>query len=139
MVFRLIGPTGEFLFQAKDEQELCSWITSINFAASFKSANIRMRNSDREEFETTSIRPTPSSSVLNLSLPEATEMESTVTNLLPSVSEEELHPSQLELSERKISISEFSSTFITRADALRVSTLLMFRLASPYNTDSSYC
>ncbi|GAA5990108.1 hypothetical protein JCM10908_005824 [Rhodotorula pacifica] len=43
-VFRLIAPAGrQYLFQAHDPDELNSWLHAINFAASFKSAGIKIR------------------------------------------------------------------------------------------------
>lgn len=43
-VFRLVAPAGrQYLFQAHNEEELNSWLSAINFAAAFKSANIRIR------------------------------------------------------------------------------------------------
>ncbi|TKA55999.1 hypothetical protein B0A53_01702 [Rhodotorula sp. CCFEE 5036] len=43
-VFRLIAPAGrQYLFQAHDGEELNSWVHAINFAASFKSAGLKIR------------------------------------------------------------------------------------------------
>ncbi|GAA5880074.1 hypothetical protein JCM3774_003300 [Rhodotorula dairenensis] len=43
-VFRLVAPAGrQYLFQAHDTEELNAWVHAINFAASFKSANIKIR------------------------------------------------------------------------------------------------
>ncbi|KAK4051990.1 hypothetical protein OIO90_004520 [Microbotryomycetes sp. JL221] len=43
-VFRLVAPGGrEYLFQTSTKEELNSWLHAINYAASFKSAGVRMR------------------------------------------------------------------------------------------------
>lgn len=43
-VFRLVAPAGrQYLFQAQNSADLNSWLHAINYAASFKSANLRMR------------------------------------------------------------------------------------------------
>ncbi|GAA5981393.1 hypothetical protein JCM11641_005305 [Rhodosporidiobolus odoratus] len=43
-VFRLVAPAGrQYLFQAYDADNLNSWLHAINFAAAFKTANVRMR------------------------------------------------------------------------------------------------
>ncbi|ORY63679.1 hypothetical protein BCR35DRAFT_187937 [Leucosporidium creatinivorum] len=43
-VFRLVAPAGrQYLFQAQTPSDLNSWLHAINYAASFKSANLRMR------------------------------------------------------------------------------------------------
>ncbi|GAA5933388.1 uncharacterized protein JCM15063_001302 [Sporobolomyces koalae] len=43
-VFRLVAPAGrQYLFQAHDSEDLDSWLHAINYAASFKSANVRIR------------------------------------------------------------------------------------------------
>ena len=42
---RLVIPDGRhYLLQAKDEQEMNSWISCINYAATFKTAGVRMRS-----------------------------------------------------------------------------------------------
>lgn len=44
-VFRLVAPAGrQYLFQAQTPADLNSWLHAINYAASFKSANLRMRS-----------------------------------------------------------------------------------------------
>lgn len=43
-VFRLVAPAGrQYLFQAHDSDDMNSWLHAINYAASFKSANMRVR------------------------------------------------------------------------------------------------
>ncbi|GAA6032196.1 hypothetical protein JCM8097_007120 [Rhodosporidiobolus ruineniae] len=43
-VFRLVAPAGrQYLFQAHDADNLNSWLHAINYAAAFKSANVRIR------------------------------------------------------------------------------------------------
>lgn len=43
-VFRLVAPAGrQYLFQAHTAEELNSWLHAINYAAAFKSANLRVR------------------------------------------------------------------------------------------------
>ncbi|GAA5888041.1 hypothetical protein JCM5296_005413 [Sporobolomyces johnsonii] len=43
-VFRLVAPAGrQYLFQAHDADDLNSWLHAINYAASFKTANVRIR------------------------------------------------------------------------------------------------
>ncbi|KAK4699894.1 hypothetical protein P7C70_g6361, partial [Phenoliferia sp. Uapishka_3] len=49
-VFRLVAPAGrQYLFQARDADDLNSWLAHINYAATFKSAGIRMRSAKRSE------------------------------------------------------------------------------------------
>ena len=44
-VFRLVAPFGrQYLFQARDADDLNAWLAHINYAASFKTAGIRMRS-----------------------------------------------------------------------------------------------
>ncbi|CAG8433908.1 7888_t:CDS:2 [Funneliformis mosseae] len=44
-VFRLVCPKGhQYLFQAENENEMNDWITKINYAATFKSVGLKMRN-----------------------------------------------------------------------------------------------
>jgi hypothetical protein len=44
-VFRLVCPKGhQYLFQAENEDEMNDWIAKINYAATFKSAGLKMRN-----------------------------------------------------------------------------------------------
>ncbi|GAA6058971.1 hypothetical protein JCM10212_001681 [Sporobolomyces blumeae] len=43
-VFRLVAPAGrQYLFQAQSADDLNAWLHAINYAASFKSANVRIR------------------------------------------------------------------------------------------------
>lgn len=43
-MFRLVAPAGrQYLFQAHTAEELNSWLHAINYAATFKSANLRIR------------------------------------------------------------------------------------------------
>ncbi|RIA97725.1 hypothetical protein C1645_751849 [Glomus cerebriforme] len=44
-VFRLVCPKGhQYLFQAENEHEMNDWITKINYAATFKTIGLKMRN-----------------------------------------------------------------------------------------------
>lgn len=44
-MFRLIGQEGrQYLFQARSDDDLNSWLAYINYAASFKTASLRMRS-----------------------------------------------------------------------------------------------
>ncbi|CAG8586847.1 9407_t:CDS:2, partial [Dentiscutata heterogama] len=44
-VFRLVCPKGhQYLFQAESEAEMNDWISKINYAATFKTAGLKMRN-----------------------------------------------------------------------------------------------
>ncbi|CAG8821298.1 40432_t:CDS:2, partial [Gigaspora margarita] len=44
-VFRLVCPKGhQYLFQAENEEEMNDWISKINYAATFKTAGLKMRN-----------------------------------------------------------------------------------------------
>ncbi|CAG8831464.1 24194_t:CDS:2, partial [Cetraspora pellucida] len=44
-VFRLVCPKGhQYLFQAENEAEMNDWISKINYAATFKTAGLKMRN-----------------------------------------------------------------------------------------------
>ena len=69
-VFRLVAPAGrQYLFQAHDGEELNSWVHAINFAASFKSAGIKIRPlSPAFPGQTDIHRSTPPSNSLRSSL-----------------------------------------------------------------------
>ncbi|CAG8660697.1 2233_t:CDS:2, partial [Cetraspora pellucida] len=44
-VFRLVCPKGhQYLFKAENEDEMNDWISKINYAATFKTAGLKMRN-----------------------------------------------------------------------------------------------
>ncbi|RIB14592.1 hypothetical protein C2G38_2248146 [Gigaspora rosea] len=44
-VFRLVCPKGhQYLFQAENDAEMNDWISKINYAATFKTAGLKMRN-----------------------------------------------------------------------------------------------
>ncbi|CAG8519276.1 14494_t:CDS:2 [Dentiscutata heterogama] len=44
-VFRLVCPKGhQYLFKAENEEEMNDWISKINYAATFKTAGLKMRN-----------------------------------------------------------------------------------------------
>lgn len=50
--FRFVGPTGsEILFQADGKDELNDWISKINYAASFKTAGVKVRGSSSHKEE----------------------------------------------------------------------------------------
>ncbi|GAA5997840.1 hypothetical protein JCM5350_002746, partial [Sporobolomyces pararoseus] len=65
-VFRLVAPAGrQYLFQAQDHEDLNSWLHAINYAASFKSANIRIRPLQPPTLRPATTSPIPSSPALS--------------------------------------------------------------------------
>ncbi|KAM0747277.1 hypothetical protein T439DRAFT_98029 [Meredithblackwellia eburnea MCA 4105] len=102
-VFRLVAPAGrQYLFQARDSDDLNSWLAHINYAASFKTASIRMRGLTKKPSTPVPPNPTPLSpswrghsngSTLSNGPPTPGLPEQAVPDLatpgLPSVSEED--------------------------------------------------
>lgn len=102
LVFRLFFLGGaECLLQASSEAELTSWITSINFAATFKSSNIRIR------VPTITSPSTPSSSTLDLPSTNSATIPGFGSSFKPSSEYSSLSPSRLEA--LKIKIIEYES------------------------------
>ncbi|GAA6017397.1 hypothetical protein JCM11491_006643 [Sporobolomyces phaffii] len=65
-VFRLVAPAGrQYLFQAHDPEELNSWLHAINYAASFKSANVRIRPIQPPVLRSATSSPIPASPALS--------------------------------------------------------------------------
>ncbi|GAA5895282.1 PH and SEC7 domain-containing protein [Sporobolomyces salmoneus] len=97
-VFRLVAPAGrQYLFQAHDSDDLNSWLHAINYAASFKSASIRIRPLQAPTLRTStnsSLPPSPS-----LSMPASPSFRSPANfNLVPA-------PSSLSLMSGSTSVS----------------------------------
>ncbi|GAA5960793.1 hypothetical protein JCM3765_000819 [Sporobolomyces pararoseus] len=65
-VFRLVAPAGrQYLFQAQDHEDLNSWLHAINYAASFKTAAIRIRPLQPPTLRSSTNSPVPPSPALS--------------------------------------------------------------------------
>lgn len=67
-VFRLVAPAGrQYLFQAHNAEDLNSWLHAINYAASFKSANVRIRPLQPPTLRSSTTSPVPASPAMSAS------------------------------------------------------------------------
>lgn len=67
-VFRLVAPAGrQYLFQAHNAEDLNSWLHAINYAASFKSANVRIRPLQPPTLRSSTNSPVPASPAMSTS------------------------------------------------------------------------
>ncbi|KAL8276511.1 hypothetical protein RQP46_011112 [Phenoliferia psychrophenolica] len=92
-VFRLVAPFGrQYLFQARDADDLNSWLAHINYAASFKTAGIRMRALAAPSSSSLAPKRAPATTVV---VPEPVDPDLTIHALSPVSEEDATLPASL--------------------------------------------